>query len=289
MAKKIGLISPTQLWGKPLKSAAPQKAKEEKVTGKMTYEDDVTDDEIDVDAELAGADVEDDELMPAVTAEDDSDVTDEVEDGEPEEDAEDDEPDYDAEDGDVSDSSEDVVEDSEEVVTAVADDEEAGEEISETTRESSMAEKMSLSDHVRAEIDRRNKTGDSLRGKDIVDTLLKKKIKVSPAQVSQLLKKAGLGGQPRGKKAAAPAAVAAGEKSRAAHKGAKRNVETATTAKPKGPMQFAAKRPAPTNGFKVPMDQLKAAEAFVESCGGSFQAAERILTAAAQLSQTFGS
>lgn len=282
MAKKIGLISPTQLWGKPLKSAAPQKAKEEKVTGKMTYNDDVTDDEIDVDAELAGADVEDDETLHEATAEDDSDVTGEIETGEPEEDTEDDEPDYDSEDGDVSDSSEDVVEDDEEVVTAVADDEDDGEEISETTKESSMAEKMSLSDHVRAEITRRQKAGDSLRGKDIVDTLAKKKIKVSPAQVSQLLKKAGLGGQPRGKKAAAPVAVAAGEKSRAAHKSAKRNVEPAPQPK------VAAKIKPTGNGFKVPMDQLKAAEAFVESCGGSFQSAERILTAAAQLSQTFG-
>jgi transposase len=288
MAKKIGLLSPTQLWGKPLKPAAPQKAKEEKVTGKMTYEDDVTDDEIDVDAELADADVEDDETLQVVAAEDDSDVADEVADGEPEEDAEDDEPDYDAEDGDVSDSSEDVVEADEEVVTAVADDEETGEKISATTRESSMAEKMSLSDHVRAEIDRRHKADESLRGKDIVDALAKKKIKVSPAQVSQLLKKAGLGGQPRSKKAAAPAAVGAGEKSRAAHKGVKKNVEPVMTAKPKSPVQFAAKRPAATNGFKVPMEQLQAAEAFVESCGGSFQAAERILTAAAQLSQTFG-
>lgn len=288
MAKKIGLISPTQLWGKPLKSAAPQKAKEEKVTGKMTYDDDVTDDEIDVDAELASADVEEDEeTLQPVTAESDSDVTDEIEDGDPEEDADDDEPDYDAEDGDVSDSSEDVVEDDEEVVTAVADDEETGEENSETTKGSSMAEKMSLSDHVRAEITRRHKAGESLRGKDIVDTLAKKKIKVSPAQVSQLLKKAGLGGQPRGKKAAVPTA-AAGEKSRAASKGAKRDIAPAPAAKPKTPAQFAAKRPAATNGFKVPMDQLKAAEAFVESCGGSFQAAERILTAAAQLSQTFG-
>jgi hypothetical protein len=288
MAKKLGLISPTQLWGKPLKSVAPQKAPEEKVTGKMTYDEDVTEDEIDVDAELANADVEEDEELHAVEATTDADVSDEVEDGNPdEEEAEDDEPDYDAEEGDdVSAESEDAVEDGE-VVTAVVDNEEEGDvEVPATTGKSSMSDKMSLSDHVRAEITRRQKAGESpIRGKDIVETLAKRKLKVSPAQVSQLLKKAGLGGQSRGKKAAAPAAAAAAgaEKIRAAGMRAKKGVEPAT------PTVKAAAKARPTgNGFKVPMEQLKAAEAFVESCGGSFQSAERILTAAAQLSQTFG-
>lgn len=287
MAKKLGLISPTQLWGKPLKSVAPQKTHEEKVTGKMTYDEDVTEDEIDVDAELANADVEEDEELHAIAAETDADVSDEIDDGDPEEEeAEDDEPDYDAEDGDdVSAESEDAVEDGE-VVTAVADNEEEGDvEIPATTGKSSMSEKMSLSDHVRAEIARRQKAGESpIRGKDIVETLAKRKLKVSPAQVSQLLKKAGLGGQPRGKKAATPVAAAGGaEKSRAAGMRAKKGIEPVTQ-----PVKAAAKARPATNGFRVPMEQLKAAEAFVEVCGGSFQSAERILTAAAQLSQTFG-
>lgn len=289
MAKKLGLISPAQLWGKPLKSAAPQKAAEKKVTGKMTHDDeDVTDDDIDVDAELANADVEEDELH-AIEAESEADVVDEVEEGDPdEEDADDDETDYEAEEGDVSDESEDAVEDGEEVVTAVADNEEEDGDVENPnlTGTVSMSEKMSLSDHIRAEITRRQKSGDSLRGKDILDSLAKRKIKVSAAQISQLLKKAGLGGKTRGKKAAAPAAAATeSEKSRMAGKHAKREVTTAT--KPKGPAQFTAKRPAATGSFRVPMDQLKAAEAFVDACGGSFQSAERILTAAAQLSQTF--
>jgi hypothetical protein len=287
MAKKFGLISPTQLWGKPLKSVAPQKAPEEKVTGKMTYDEDVTEDEIDVDAELANADVEEDEELHAVEATTEADVSDEVEDGEPdEEEADDDEPDYDAEEGDdVSAESEDAVE-ADEVVTAVADNKEEGDvEVSATTGNSSMSEKMSLSDHVRAEIARRQKAGEStIRGKDIVETLAKRKLTVSPAQVSQLLKKAGLGGQPRGKRAATPVAATAGsEKSRAAGMRAKKNVEPAPQ-----PVKAAAKARPSGNGFRVPMEQLKAAEAFVECCGGSFQSAERILTAAAQLSQTFG-
>lgn len=289
MAKKLGLVSPAQLWGKPLKTVGPQKAAEKKVTGKMTHDDeDVTDDEIDVDAELAQADADENDLH-AIEAESDVDVVDDVEEGDPdEEDAADDETDYDAEEGDVSDQTEDAVEDDEEVVTAVADNEENGEKNPNPTRTVSMSEKMSLSDHVRAEITRRQKSGESLRGKDILDALAKKKVKVSPAQISQLLKKAGLGGKTRGKKATAPVAAATEtDKSRVAGKHAKRGVEPATAAKPKSQPQFTAKRPAATGSFRVPVDQLKAAEAFVDACGGSFQSAERILTAAAQLSQTF--
>jgi hypothetical protein len=288
MAKKLGLVSPTQLWGKPLKSAAPQNNAEEKVKGTMTYDDDdVTEDDIDVDAELATADAEEDELE-VIEAETASVVTDT--DAEPDAGEDDEEPDYDAEEGDASDTADEEAEDDAEVVTAVADDEEDGDkEIPATRGKSSMSEKMSLSDHVRAEITRRQKSGDSLRGKDIVESLAKRKLTVSPAQVSQLLKKAGLGGQPRGKKSAAPtAATADGDKIRAAGKSAKRNVEP-PAAKPATPAKIAGKAKPATNGFRVPMEQLQAAEAFVGACGGSFKDAERILTAAAQLSQTFGS
>lgn len=302
MAKKLstgGLISPTNLWGKPLPTTKPaaNKPAKEKVTRKMTADDDIMDDEIDVDAELAEADIENDEVE-AIAPEDDSEVTGKIDVGdEDEEDSEDtdddEEPDY--EDDDVEDESLDVVEDEdEEVVTAVADDaDDSGNEkdVSNTTEDIVvMAEKMSLSDHVRAEIARRHKTGESLRGKDIVATLEKRKITVSPAQVSQLLKKAGHGGKSR--TSAPPAATAATqpttEKSRAALKAKKRG-ETAVKVSPVTPPRQAPKaRPATGNGFKVPMSQLQAAEAFVAACGGSFQAANHILTAAKQLSQTFG-
>lgn len=291
MAKKQSagsLISPTNLWGKPLPTSKqpPAKKSPEEVTGKMTDPDDVMEDEeIDVDAELANADVGDDELAE-VEAEEDSEVSDDV-DGD-DEDAEDEEPEYEDED-DVEDESQDVVEDEEEVVTAVADDNEENgdEEVPDNTEDVPvMAEKMSLSDHVRAEIARRQKSGESLRGKDILEALGKRKIKVSAAQVSQLLKKAGLGGKTRGRPAATTTATTGGEKPRAALKSKKRDVETAPVAKP--PRQALKARPTTSNGFKVPMDQLQAAETFVAACGGSFQAAGRILTAAEQLSQTFG-
>lgn len=296
MAKKQaagGLISPTNLWGKPLPTTkqSPLKKSSEEVTGKMTDSDDVMDDEeIDVDAELANADVDDEELVEA-EAEEDSEVTSELagDDDEEEEEDADEEPEY--EDDDVEDSSPDVVEDDEEeVVTAVADDEDTNgdDNVSDPNDEdvSVMAEKMSLSDHVRAEIARRQKSGESLRGKDILDALSKRKINVSAAQISQLLKKAGLGGKTRGRAPAAPAATS-GEKGRAALKAKKRDVETAPPT-PATPRQALKARPATGNGFKVPMSQLQAAEAFVEACGGSFKAAGQILTAAEQLSQTFG-
>jgi hypothetical protein len=141
---------------------------------------------------------------------------------------------------------------------------------------------MSLSDHVRAEIARRHKAGEELRGVEIVKALAKRKIEVSPAQVSQLLKKAGLGGKPR-KRGGTTTAAAPAEGERAALKGRKVGVAAPAA------RQAEKARPATGgNGFKVPMDQLQAAEAFVAACGGSFQAAGRILTAAEQLSQTFG-
>ena len=297
MAKKQsagGLISPTNLWGKPLPTSKqlPGKKSNEEVTGKMTDPDDVMEDEeIDVDAELTNADVDDEELVE-VEAElvsddvDDDDGDEEDEEDEEADEVEDEEPEY--EDDDVEDESQDVVEDEEEVVTAVADDdEESGDnEVSDTTEDVPvMAEKMSLSDHVRAEIARRQKSGESLRGKDILESLEKRKIKVSAAQISQLLKKAGLGGKTRGRPAAAPAAAGGPEKSRSALKAKKRDVEPAAAATP--PRQALKARPVATNGFKVPMAQLQAAEAFVDACGGSFKDAERILTAAAQLSATF--
>jgi hypothetical protein len=187
--------------------------------------------------------------------------------------------------------------DTDEVDEETADDETVDAEPTES-RIRTMADKkkVSLSDHIRHEIDRRKSSnGASLRGVDIVAALEKRNINVSAAQVSQLLKKAGLGGKPRKRAAAAGETASAGsEKIRAAEKAKKRDV--APPAKPKAGRpavtavepRAAAKLPAKTNGFKVPMVQLQAAEAFVDACGGSFKDAERILVAASQLSQTFG-
>ena len=160
--------------------------------------------------------------------------------------------------------------------------------------------KVSLSDHIRNEIEKRKASGASLRGVDIVAALEKRSISVSPAQVSQLLKKAGVAGSKRGRKPASASAPAEqNEKPRVAMKAAKKDVAEAPKqrlvlkrhpqAAPAAEVRSAPKAAkVPSTGFRVPMTQLQAAEAFVDACGGSFKNAERILTAAASLSQTFG-
>ena len=279
-----GLVSPENLWGKPLQRQA-SKENDSGVTGMRTDdENDMEEDDINVDDELASAD--------AYAEENDA------EDDDATEDSADDELTYAPEDGD------DVADEESEEHVASAVDSDTADDSTETaedaapktpeSRKSTMPDskkKLSLSDHVRNEIEKRKASGASLRGVEIVAALEKRGVTVSPAQVSQLLKKAGVGGAPRGRRAAA--AVAGEEKSRAAKKGAKKH-EVEATVKPRGshaaPPRSALKAPAKTgNGFRVPMDQLQAAEAFVAACGGSFDAAGRILTAAQQLSQTFGS
>jgi hypothetical protein len=66
--------------------------------------------------------------------------------------------------------------------------------------------------------------------------------------------------------------------------GLKRNVPVAATVTPTRSALKAA--PSGSGRFSVPVDQLKAAEAFVSACGG-FEKATRILTTAAELSNAF--
>jgi len=279
MAKKIGtgrFDSPGNLWGKPLGRPTNKPVEDEEVTGMRSDDDDSMDEEeVDVDAELADADeqqendIDDDEVDDGLT--------------------------YAPEAGDVPAEEETVVsavDDDEVDEEETADDEERTAEPTESRiRNMADKKKVSLSDHIRNEIDKRKDAGTSLRGVDIVAALEKRGINVSAAQVSQLLKKAGLGGKPRKRKEAA--AEAGGDKIRAAEKAKKRDI--APTAKPRvgrpaavSEPRGAAKLPAKSNGFKVPMAQLQAAEAFVDACGGSFKDAEHIRLAASQLSQTFG-
>ena len=311
MAKKLvaGLpISPTNLWGKPLPRPT-NKPPEKKVARMTTENDDIMEDEdIDVDAALADADedIVDDEPVEVEAAEVAAELDDESEEDEVDEDG----LTFAAEDGDADDELVDDDVEEEQVVSAVEDDEEEepGEteelEVAATTTESKRVmanktkEKVSLSDHVRNEIEKRKSAGASLRGKDIVSALEKRDINVSPAQVSQLLKKAGLGGAKRGRAPATTTETASTEKSRVAMKAKKRGEMTLKikpTAKPAAkPAPIAAQprsalkaAPAASGHFRVPVDQLQAAEAFVDACGGSFEKATRILTTAAQLSDVF--
>lgn len=276
-----GLIHPANLWGKPLPKSLSRPIKDVQEE-KMIHDEEDDEPITDVRAELDRMDEPTDDDLINESEEDDVDGVD-----------------FEPEAGDVvvaeaeDELEEDEESESEEVGAAVATEEE--EVVAETPRkkrETAMAEtkKMSISDHVREEIARRQKSGDSLRGVDIVNALAARKITVSAAQVSQLLKKSGVTPKARGtRKAKAP--VAAGEgRSRATEKATPRTTEKAPREKIKIRRKSAEAKPAvgvargAANGLKLPMAQLEAAQAFVEACGGLSQAG-RILTLAGQISE----
>ena len=275
MAKAEEFISPANLWGRPLPGAlnssikpATKKKEDAESTG-MRDEDENEDirettaelDDVDVDAEL-------EEHAEEAYAEDESadedayDVNDETE--------------YAAEAGDEDDlvvAEDTSAEDAEEELVDNFEEEETVSARADTKKKGSdMASKKSGAEHIREEIARRQEAGESLRGVDIVAALAKKRVTVSPAQVSQLLKKAGET-KPRGEKSASE------PKSRVA-------------ARTKGPAEpqprVAPKRPvasAPSKTTTLPMDQLKAASAFLLACDGCYDAASETLKAHRQLSE----
>jgi hypothetical protein len=267
MAKKAEeFVSPANLWGKPLPATISKATTEEKEKGTTrmrcaTPED--YDDE-DVDAEL--------EEDGAHETTDDEDAYAYAKNAAPES-SEEDETEFDPEEGDeVSASSSDDVVDS--AVEVDEDDEPVAAPIATKTTKKKVkdrAEKKSGADHIREEIERRQESGDSLRGVDIVAALAKKRVEVSPAQVSQLLKKAGVAPATRG------VAVAAGEG---------RTREAARHKRKEEPAKSAPKRPvakAPTGATMLPMGQLNAAAAFLAACDGCYDTAGEILVAHKQL------
>jgi len=277
MAKKTevgGFISPANLWGKPLpnlsgsKPAPVKEAKKEERTKRMLAdEDDDTDSDVDAELEESEVVAEDGTELLEEDGDDEAYLEDEAEEADDEEDAEEEVDGYAPEDGDVAEDGE--------VEAEVAEDEDSAPApvtAGAKKKVSNMSEKKSGADHIRDEIAKRKASGDSVRGVDIVAALAKRKIEVSPAQVSQLLKKAGLGGASRGGKKL----VAAGEdKSRVANKVKKTTAETQRVA-PKA-------RPATGTVSALPMDQLKAASAFLAACGGCYDSAGEILSAHKQL------
>lgn len=274
MAKSEEFISPTNLWGKPLPSSAAKPAKkEEKSTRMRDYEDDIDDDvdaeleedSVDIDGTPIG-DVEDDSAAYAEAAELENDDESDTED--------DDETEYEPEEGDAVSESEDDA-----VATAVDSDEDPA-PVETSTRAKNrkvtdVAAKKSGAEHIREEIARRQESGDSLRGVDIVAALAKKRVEVSAAQVSQLLKKAGVASGKRGRPAKTEEVE---DKSRVAAKGKKISSE---------PTRVAPKRPAAivTGGKSatMPMEQLKAASTFLDACDGCYDTAAEILAAHQQL------
>lgn len=305
MAMKDGAgtpLNPANLWGKPDPRAGSNK--EQKMSRRTDDEEQFEDEDVDLDAELDAA--EEDGALDEDTDAEDAELA-----------AEEDDSDFDPEEGDTTDETEDEEYDVEEEVVAEAKDADAELEDDETeqaesaddaaeidddtyatdevdtapvatNRKRDMAEKkkITLSDHIRAEIKRRRDSGASLRGKDILEALARRDITVSAAQISQIMKKEGV---PPGKPGRRKAAVEAVE-GRSRDAGQRKRQQTpAPKPAAKAPERAAGKLPRATEtsrGFSLPMQQLKAVEAFVEACGG-FQNAERILTAAASLSNQF--
>ena len=268
MAKKTevgGFISPANLWGKPLPSLSGKPAPvkqdppEERTKRMLADEDDKSDS--DVDAELEEDDTA--AYAEAAAAEDqEPDDADDAEDAGEEEDG------YEPEEGDDADDGEEI-----DATVAVDSDDPAPVPVTARAKKkvSPMSEKKSGADHIRDEIAKRQAENESLRGVDIVAALAKRRIEVSPAQVSQLLKKAGAGGAPRGKKLV----TASDEgKSRIANK---------TKKSPAEPPRVAPKTRASQSTTALPMDQLKAASAFLAACDGCYTTAGDILSAHKQL------
>lgn len=275
MAKANEFVSPANLWGKPLPGAtskAPAATEEKKAKGtkRMRFATPEDYDDEDVDAELEESTVDDeaayaeDEDYEDESGEEIRETAAKLTDEEVAEtaDDDDDETEYEPEEGDdVSDET---------VNSAVESDEDddpvAAPKATKTTKRKvkDMADKKSGADHIREEIERRQESGDSLRGVDIVAALAKKRVTVSPAQVSQLLKKAGMSSGKR-----TPVAV-----------GEERTRDAARHKRRDEPPKVAPKRPVakgPSGSTTLPMDQLKAASAFLAACDGCYDMAGEIL------------
>jgi hypothetical protein len=264
--------SPSSLWGKPLPANMQKLHTREPKMATEEYEEDFDADTATVDdeledspvAEVAEDDIDDAEANEQAYAESAA----AEENDEPEDDDEEDA--YTSEAGDDDDVS--IVDDAVEAESeepgpddsVVAEDSEK--DVDETANEKgSSVMKKRGSDYIREEIARRAEAGESLRGVDIVSALAKKRVTVSAAQVSQLLKAAGHGGTKRGRQPAAAKPVAA-----AAPRPRPVAAEPQTRA--------AAQRPKnleyPT---ELPLEQLKAASLFLDACDGSYDTAAAIL------------
>jgi hypothetical protein len=265
--------SPSNLWGKPLPANLQKLQTREPKMATEEYEEDFDAENADVDAELDDTeadatiddDVDSDEANELAYAESSAlEANNEPGEDDEEEDA------YDSEAGDEEEVT--VVDSTVETNAAEPDPDDSvvAEDIEQDVNETEKKKGSSVmkkrgSDYIRDEIARRTEAGESLRGVDIVSALAKKRVTVSAAQVSQLLKAAGVAGAPRGRQPAAkpevsvqrprPAAVVTETQSRAAAQRPK-NLEYPT---------------------ELPLDQLKAASLFLDACDGSYDTAAAIL------------
>ena len=278
-----GIVRPENLWGRPLpqKMAERNEARTKDSSTMFVFEEDE-------DAEDLRALVDD--LKPIEDLDNPSDE--ELQQLSASADYDDDDDDeFGAEDGDDDDTSlvdetDDVVmDDTESEITnsaaAVAKEKAVSAPKKEKSRK--MAEKVSISEHIRREIQSRKAAGDSLRGVDIRNHLADQGVTASAAQISQLLKKEGVAPAARGTRKNKDAAKAVLAGPAAAEKPRKRAGRTPSP-RPPARTHAQASKPAATDGhFNFPIEKLKAADTFVNACGG-LEEAHRILNIAVQIS-----
>lgn len=270
-----GQINPANLWGKPMPTLSTRVASHGGKSADSELDDiaEPNDDDLAAEEDAYEDESAEDvrETSKKLTRQEVEAVDDDPDDAEEEEENED-ESDIAPEDGDddvdlLSDNASSTVED------------EVDDDVTEGV--TTMAEKKSGADHIRDEINKRRAAGDSLRGVDIVSALAKKRVTVSAAQVSQLLKAAGVSSArgPRAEKA-----ETASEKSRMAAKGKKQ------APAPAAPTVRAAPKikPMAAGASGLPMAQLEAAAAFLDTCNGCYDTATEILATHHRLGQMYG-
>ena len=267
MTKKVeagGIVSPANLWGKPLPKTTHKTAPTEKETG-MLPEEEI---DSDVDAELENDGPSEEELVDEESEVDELEAgEDTADDDESEaEDAAEEEPDSDEAEEDEVDS---TVEDDEEEPVVAETSTPARKKVAPVMSDK---KKKSMSDHVREEIDRRKASGDSLRGVDIVNALKKRSVEVSPAQVSQLLKKAGVSQKAR---TAKPKAAPTEEKSRMA------------TSIHKAKEEKSSPRKSPSTLAEGLPRHMRAVKALLAECDNSYEVAREALSLHQQLHDVF--
>lgn len=301
------LMSPDSLWARKKQqseSSSPDEqevqAKEQKSSNMSSADEELDDDfdDIDVDTVLRRADqyATEPEVSGEYADDDDGEDVEEVDEDDDAYEEETDAPETDEQlhTQPVAESDDDSQEDEDEDEIVTEDDEDIVDSAVETDdndvdEDLPMADKkMSMSDHVRREIDKRKASGDSLRGVDIVNALAKRGVQVSAAQVSVLLKKAGVTGGKAGRPRRAPAATSEEETSRAASKKNK-PAETTRTRRP-APIVSATPRPttptrvapkvASSSAAATDPGLLAAAQGYFEACGHDMHAAQKFLRAA---------
>lgn len=254
--------NPSSLWGKPIPANLKDLIAKEPKMATEEYEDDFDPETADAAAELDDGHAEEDYLETA--------DANEAAYAEAEEEPDDDGDVYDAEAGDdadveyVNDNAANNAED-----PSRDDDVAAAKQPVKKKKKGETTMKKRGSDYIREEIAKRRESGDSLRGVDIVNALAKKKVVVSAAQVSQLLKAEGVQSAGRGRKPSVKPAIKPSAKSPA--------TELVAADAPSRP---AAQRPKKLDypDTELPLDRLKAASTFLEACGGDYDAAASVLS-----------